>query len=72
LHVLRLAAYRSGVRHQEKIPRMITSATDPAALAIICQPFTVASRKGSVLVQALCSDRDLTLVGYLAAAIWMA
>src|SRR6266545_3066217 len=47
---------------------MTISGTLPNALAITCQPWTTVFRKGSVFVHPLCSDKDLTLSGCLAAS----
>src|ERR1700757_1949016 len=64
----RLAAYSSGVKHHGKILKIVISGTLPNALAVTCHPSTTVLRNGSVLTQALCSDNEVTLSGYLAAS----
>src|SRR5687768_15929623 len=60
------SAYSSGVKHQGKMDRIIISGTLSSALAMTCQLSITVLMKGSVLVQPLCSDKDLTRSGYLA------
>jgi len=61
------SAYISGVKHQGKMPWITVSATLPRLRAMTCQLFTTTARKGSVLAQALWSEREATRSGYLAA-----
>ena len=50
------------------MPRITISVTLPSPLASSRQPSTTVRRNGSVLGQALCSDRVLTFSGCLAAS----
>jgi len=62
------AAYSSGVKHQGKIPLITMSVMLLSACAMIRQPSTTTRTNGSVLGQALCSERDFTRAGCLAAS----
>src|SRR5271166_5666166 len=50
------------------MPWITMSVTLPRPLAMVCQPCTTTLRNGSVLVQPLCSDSDLTFCGCLTAS----
>ena len=62
------AAYSSGVKHHGKIPAITISVTLSRPRAMIRQVSTTERRNGSLALQALCSDSDLTLAGCRAAS----